>query len=54
MLRPNGVLLTNTRLDASAVRGLTPIGETLTVFSSQPGDGEVVYAYARRATRQAN
>jgi hypothetical protein len=49
MLRPNGVLLTNTRLDASAVRGLRPMGETLTMFSSQPGDGEVVYAYARRA-----
>lgn len=54
LLRPNGVLLTNTRLDASAMRGLTPLGETLTVFSSQPGDGEVVYAYGRDATPRGN
>ena len=54
MLRPNGVLLTNTHLDASAVRGLMPLGETLAVFSSQPGDGELVYAYARPSTPRRN
>ena len=48
LLRPNGVLLTNTRLDQRARGDLTLLGETLTVFSSQAGDGEVVYAYARQ------
>ena len=48
LLRPNGVLLTNTGLDERARGGLTPLGETLTVFSSQAGDGEVIYAYARQ------
>jgi len=49
LLRPNGVLLTNTALDLRVQPELTAIGETLTVFSSRPGDGEVVYAYARRS-----
>ena len=46
LLRPGGILLTNTRL-APIAPGLAPAGETLTIFSSRPGDGETVYAYQR-------
>jgi hypothetical protein len=49
LLRPNGVLLTNTRIDQRVQPELTALGETLTAFSNRPGDGEVVYAFARRS-----
>ena len=47
LLRPGGLLLTNTRL-STVPPGLQPVDDTLTVFSSRPGDGEVVYAYQRQ------
>ena len=47
LLRPGGILLTNTQLPALPA-GLVATGRTLSVFSSRPGDGEVVYAYSRR------
>ena len=47
LLRPGGVLLTNTRL-TTVPPDLEQVGDTLTVFSSRPGDGEIVYAYRRR------
>ena len=46
LLRPGGLLLTNTRLTA-VPPDLEPSGDTLTVFSDRPGDGEIVYAYRR-------
>ena len=45
LLRPGGLLLTNTRLDDLPGLGGARVGETLTVFSDRPGDGEVIYAY---------
>ena len=47
LLRPGGLLLTNTRL-TTIPPDLEQAGETLTVFSSRSGDGEIVYAYRRR------
>ena len=46
LLRPGGLLLTNTRL-TSVPPDLEQAGDTLTVFSSRFGDGEIVYAYRR-------
>ena len=46
LLRPGGVLLTNTRL-TTVPPDLEQAGDTLTVFSSRSGDGEIVYAYRR-------
>jgi SAM-dependent methyltransferase len=45
LLRPGGLLLTNTRLDDLPGLREVKAGELLTVFSDRPGDGEVVYAY---------
>jgi SAM-dependent methyltransferase len=51
LLRPGGLILTNTRLDETTSPGLTMAGETRTTFSSRSGDGEVVYAYRPTAAR---
>jgi hypothetical protein len=45
LLRPGGLLLTNTRLDDLPGLREVKAGELLTVFSDPPGDGEVAYAY---------
>jgi predicted TPR repeat methyltransferase len=45
LLRPDGLLLTNTRLDDLPGIGQAKVGESLTVFSDRPGDGEVVFTY---------
>ena len=49
MLAPNGILLTNDWLGDDDYLPLRPVGERLVRFSSRPGDGERMRAYARRA-----
>jgi SAM-dependent methyltransferase len=48
LLAPDGLFLTNTKLDDLPAFPLERVAESSTAFSSRPGDGEYVFSYRRR------
>jgi hypothetical protein len=49
LLNRDGLLVVNTKLSPAVARGLVEVEQHTAVFSTRPGDGEIVYAYRRAA-----